>query len=242
MRILMLIDGMETGGAETHVEELSRSLAQLGADVTVASSGGAVARRLAKFGVRHIPIPSVLLPKNDPELRAVASLPLRLAAARKAIAEIIAGERPDVVHSHTRRMAFVANPVCARLKIAHIVTAHAMFSMRFPRGALSCWGNGVIAVSEDIRDRLFEPYDGEIYTIRHKSFAPHRGLSAPKPQNSLQECENRSRRCENSRQRIGNVCLRLGISPLHFGARRTPLRVRVIRNGVRITPPTTREN
>ena len=46
MKILMLIDSLGVGGAETHVETLAQDLATLGCEVVVASSGGAIADKL----------------------------------------------------------------------------------------------------------------------------------------------------------------------------------------------------
>ena len=40
MKILMTLMGLDIGGAETHVLELSRSLCDMGVEVTVASNGG----------------------------------------------------------------------------------------------------------------------------------------------------------------------------------------------------------
>ena len=40
MKILLLIDSLGIGGAETHVFELAGGLRELGAEVCVASSGG----------------------------------------------------------------------------------------------------------------------------------------------------------------------------------------------------------
>lgn len=148
MKILMLIDSLGIGGAETHVETLALGLAELGSDVCVASSGGAIAQRLVAKGIPHLLLPSVV--NTSPRL----PLPLRLALAREMLARYIERERPDVVHAHTRRMAFLISGICRRRKIPLIFTAHAKFSMDFPKNIFSRWGDATIAVSEDIASHV----------------------------------------------------------------------------------------
>ena len=46
MKILMTLMGLEIGGAETHVVELSKELRARGYDIVVASSGGVYEREL----------------------------------------------------------------------------------------------------------------------------------------------------------------------------------------------------
>ena len=65
--------------------------------------------------------------------------------------------------------------VCKRLDIPLVTTAHAMFSMRGYKGAMSRWGDGTIAVSEDIARHI----------VRHSLIKPKRlrvirnGVSLP---------------------------------------------------------------
>ncbi len=140
MKILMLADYLDVGGAETHVEALAAELARLGNDVAVASSGGKTAERLQKNGIKHILLPSV------------GRAPLVFASVCRAIGE----EKPDVVHAHTRRTAFYASLPCKTRKIPLVVTAHALFSMDFPKNFLSFPGDVTIAVSEDIKNHLMK--------------------------------------------------------------------------------------
>ena len=60
MKILLLTDKMDIGGAETHVFSLARELHRAGNRVAVASSGGALALSL---GLPHYTLP---LDKKDP--------------------------------------------------------------------------------------------------------------------------------------------------------------------------------
>ena len=51
MKILILTDRLEIGGAETHIALLVQELAKRGEEVIVASSGGWIADRLEKQGI-----------------------------------------------------------------------------------------------------------------------------------------------------------------------------------------------
>ena len=56
MKILMLCDSMDCGGAETHVLTLSSALVARGHSVCVISRGGRLVNKLLNAGVRHITV------------------------------------------------------------------------------------------------------------------------------------------------------------------------------------------
>ena len=56
-KILMALMGLEIGGAETHVVELSKELKKQGYDIIVASNGGVYEKELAEAGIRHYHVP-----------------------------------------------------------------------------------------------------------------------------------------------------------------------------------------
>lgn len=143
MRIMMLADTLGIGGVETHIEELVSGLERLGCETVVLSGGGRVARRLAERGLRHVSICA---------LTRTHLLPLALLR----ILRIARDEAPDILHAHTRRSALLGSIVCRALHLPLVVSAHALFSMRAPRGALSVWGDATVAVSDDIAGLVSE--------------------------------------------------------------------------------------
>lgn len=145
MKVLMLIDDLGVGGAQTHLIVLARRLCALGCDVFVASSGGELADRLVGSDVKRLYLPKVA--EGGPGF-------VGMLRARRLIARYVKEICPDVVHSHTRRMAFLAQGVCRAHGVVHIFTAHAKFVMDFPKNVLARYGDGVIAVSEDIKNHL----------------------------------------------------------------------------------------
>ena len=145
MRILIVTDSMNIGGAETHVFTLIKELRKKELKITLLSSGGAYAKILQKSGIRFVFAP---LNKRDPF------------SVRRCI-KILREEmhRADVVHAHTRFTSFLANRIRGNSRYPKIVTtAHLNFPI-FPFGAFAFWGDGTLAVSEDIRDYLETNYN-----------------------------------------------------------------------------------
>ena len=150
MKILLLIDNLHSGGAETHVELLARELLALGHEVCVASSGGAIADRLALLGIKQLRLPLLKINKKSNLL----SLLYRCTLSKNLISRYIHKEKPEIIHAHTRKMAFLVHSISRKAKIPLIVTAHSRASMQFPKNLLSKWGDLTIAVSQDIKTHL----------------------------------------------------------------------------------------
>lgn len=144
MRILLLTDRMEAGGAETHIELLAQGLARKGAEVSLLSSGGRMADRLERVGITQYRIPP-----TDGSL-------FRFLRAMKEVTGLLRAERFDLLHAHTRRTAlFLRN---GRHPPPIAVTAHAHYQpLPFPlsRGD---WGDATVAVSEDLRAHLCDRF------------------------------------------------------------------------------------
>ena len=157
MKILLLIDALEIGGAETHVELLATELKSMGHEIVVASGGGKIHERLIKNGIQCIRLPKieVIDPIGKP-LTCKMLYVRQLLRQKRAVARLIDRINPHIVHAHTRRTAFFTHQICKKHKIPLVVTAHAKFSMKFPKKALSKWGDTTIAVSEDIKNHLVQ--------------------------------------------------------------------------------------
>ena len=93
--ILMATMGLDIGGAETHIVELSKQLRRWGYDVIVVSNGGVYEEELTQAGVRcfHAPMHR--------------RSPVPMLKSLFALRRIIKAERPDVVHAHARIPGFL---------------------------------------------------------------------------------------------------------------------------------------
>ena len=142
MKILMLTDRLAIGGAETHIYELARELRRAGHSVVLASGGGAYADKMRAEGFPHRRLP--FDSRNA----------FALAAARRELWLLLRRGNFDMVHAHARLPAFLAAPLCRRLKLPFLTTAHWVFCAQGWRGKLSRWGTHTFAVSPDIKSYL----------------------------------------------------------------------------------------
>ena len=145
MKILILTDRLDIGGAETHIAQLALELLKEGNEVAVASSGGKVADWLQALGILHYCMP---LESHSP---------LVLLRMRCKIRTLIKSEGFAVAHAHARIPALLIRGL-RHLNCAEIVTVHAKFRAGFLRRTLSYWGENCIAVSEDLRAYLHNVY------------------------------------------------------------------------------------
>ena len=145
MKILILTDQLNVGGAETHIALLAQTLLEHGEEVIVASSGGKTADRLEKIG-----IPQIRLPLGTHS-------PLKWLTLRYKIRALIKRKGIEIAHAHARVPASLIHGV-KRLGCAEIVTVHAKFKAGVLRRFFSRWGEKSIAVSEDLRTYLHNVY------------------------------------------------------------------------------------
>ena len=142
----MVLMGLEIGGAETHVVELSKELRREGWDVAVVSNGGVYERELIEAGIRCYHAP---LHKRD------IFLMLRsLGVLRRVIRE----EKPDVVHAHARIPAFLCGILQKQMGFPFVTSAHWVFYVNSILKRIADWGERTIAVSDDIKQYLIDSY------------------------------------------------------------------------------------
>ncbi len=146
MKILLVLMGLEIGGAETHVLELAIGLKQAGHDVIIASNGGIYEKELEKHNIRHIHAP--LHNKNL----------LNMMRSFMILRRTILKEKPDVVHGHARIPSFILGMIHKIHKFNFVTTAHWVFHAKGLIKYLTNWGYRTVAVSEDIRQYLYDNY------------------------------------------------------------------------------------
>ncbi len=146
MKILMALMGLEIGGAETHVVELSKALKKRGYEIVVASNGGVYQKELEDNGIRHIKIP---LHSKKPWLFINSYFKLK---------RLFNSENFDIVHAHARIPAYICGLLAKKYSFRFVTTAHWVFKITPLWKKLANWGEKTIAVSDDIKDYLIENY------------------------------------------------------------------------------------
>jgi polysaccharide pyruvyl transferase CsaB len=146
MKILMALMGLDIGGAETHVVELSRELTRQGHEIVIASNGGAYVPELEKDGIRHALVPMHQRSGVD------------MAKSLRLLEQLIRREQPDLVHAHARIPAFLCGILQKKLHFPFITSAHWVFEVTPLLRLMTNWGDRTVAVSPDIRTYLMENY------------------------------------------------------------------------------------
>ena len=145
-KVLMALMGLEIGGAETHVVELSKELHRQGWEVVVVSNGGVYERELTDAGIRCYHAP---LHKRS------AALMLR---SLHMLRRVIRAEKPDVVHAHARIPAMLCGMLQREMGFPFVTSAHWVFYVNFILKRAANWGERTIAVSDDIKQYLIDNY------------------------------------------------------------------------------------
>lgn len=147
VKILMALMGLNIGGAETHVTELSIALKRMGYDIIVASSGGIYVAELEKNGINHF-----VVPLNNKK-------PKSMIKSYFELNKIIKTQTPDIVHAHARIPGFICGLLQKSMKFKFITTDHGVFKTGTILNRITNWGDITIAVSRDIKDYLLSNYD-----------------------------------------------------------------------------------
>ena len=146
MKILMATMGLDIGGAETHIVELSKQLKQQGHDIAIISNGGVYVPEITAAGIRHYEAPL--------HLRNLGTM----MKSRRILKDVIEKEQPDVVHAHARIPAFLCGTLHKSMKFPFVTTAHWVFTSKGALRYLTNWGERTVAVSDDIKAYLIREY------------------------------------------------------------------------------------
>lgn len=142
MKILMLADTMDIGGAETHIYELSRSLSSMGHQIKILSDGGRTADLLKAQKIEF---------EQTDIFKQLALSPAR---AGHKLCGVLRDFKPDVVHAHTRKTLFAANLASKLIPFPLVFTAHAKFSTSPIKRIFTKPPLHTVAVSEDIKSHF----------------------------------------------------------------------------------------
>ena len=145
-KILMATMKMDIGGAETHILEVSSELVHRGHEITVASNGGVFVPELEARGIKHIEIPFHSKSPSD------------VMKAYRLTKELLKKEKFDIVHAHARIPTVICGRLARKFGIPYVTTAHLTFSVNPLWKILTDWGEGTVAVSDDIKEYLTREY------------------------------------------------------------------------------------
>lgn len=144
MNILFIANHLNIGGVTSYLYTLAGGLKEKGHNVYLASSGGELAEKFIALGVKHIRVP--LMTKNEISPKIIFSFFKLRREAKKFNLEL--------VHSNSRTTQVLGNLLSRALNIPHVFTCHGFFKPKLSRRLFPCWGQGVIAISSEVKEHL----------------------------------------------------------------------------------------
>ncbi len=148
MNILFITNHLNTGGITSYVFTLSSGLKKRGHNVYIASSGGELAFKFKEAGLDYIPIP----------MRTKKEISPKIIFSAIKLSGIVRENKIDIVHSHSRTTQVLGCLLQKLTGARHIFTCHGFFKRRLLRKIFPCWGEKVIAISEQVREHLVKDF------------------------------------------------------------------------------------
>ncbi|MDD5409286.1 MAG: glycosyltransferase, partial [Candidatus Omnitrophica bacterium] len=148
MNILFLANHLNVGGISSYLFTLAEGLKQNGHNVYVASGGGELVEKFSAAGIKHINAP--LRTKKEISPKIIFSF-FKL---KKAIREY----NIDLVHSNSRTTQVLGSLLSRYSAKPHIFTCHGFFKPKLSRRMFPCWGQALIAISDQVKEHLVSDF------------------------------------------------------------------------------------
>ncbi|MFH1398405.1 MAG: glycosyltransferase family 4 protein [Candidatus Omnitrophota bacterium] len=149
MNILFLSTHLNVGGISSYLLSLAGGLKKRGHNIYLASSPGELLPEFKGLGVNFIPIP--IKTKSEANF-------FKILASLFRLLPYIKDNHIDILHSHTRVTQVLGCLIKKQSGIAHITTCHGFFKNRLSRRLFPCWGDKVIAISEQVEEYLIRDF------------------------------------------------------------------------------------
>ncbi len=159
MNILFIANHLNVGGISSYLLTLGTGLRQKGHRVYLACAGGGLQEKFVQAGIDLIKVPLNTKNEISPKLL-ISFLKLKKIAASLDI---------DLVHSHSRTTQVLGCCLAWALGRRHIFTCHGFFKPRLSRRMYGCWGEKVIAISQQVKEHLINDFklDKDMIEVIH---------------------------------------------------------------------------
>ena len=148
MNILFIANHLNVGGISSYLLTLTGGLKQKGHGIYLATAGGELEEKFTRAGVVLIKVP--LKTKNEISPKIFLSF----WKLRKIIREF----KIDLIHSHSRTTQVLGSLLGYFSVKPHIFTCHGFFKPKLPRRIFGCWGQKVIAISQQVKEHLVSDF------------------------------------------------------------------------------------
>lgn len=156
MNILYLSSHLNVGGITSYIFSLARGFKERGHNVYVASSPGDRLDRFISEGINYIRIPIKTKSEVDPKILFSLFKLLR----------VIKEKNIQIVHANTRVTQVLGCLIQKYSGLTFVSTCHGFFKPKFSRRVFPCWGERVIAISQQVSRHLSEDFKVDKEKIR----------------------------------------------------------------------------
>jgi len=148
MNILFIVNHLNIGGISSYILTLASGLREKRHNVFIASSGGELFSKFDELGAVYIPIP--IRTKNE--------LSPKIFLSAFKLKRVIKDNKIEILHSQSRTTQVLGCLLQELTGVKHITTCHGFFKRRFSRKVLPCWGEKIIAISEQVEKHLTDDF------------------------------------------------------------------------------------
>ena len=148
MNILYLTNHLNIGGITSYVLSLATGLKKGGHNINIASSGGQLLSKLKEECIIYLPIPIKTKQEISP----------KIIISKIKLCGLIKKYRIDIIHSNSRTTQVLGCLLSRAMRVPHISTCHGFFKKRLFRKIFPCWGQKVIAISQQVKEHLMRDF------------------------------------------------------------------------------------
>jgi len=144
MNILYLTNHLNIGGISSYCLTLATGMKKRGHNIYIASSGGELLPRFRGEGIIYLPIP----------VKTKSEISYKVLFSKFKLAKFIKENKVDIIHANTRVTQVLSFFIRRSCHKPYVSTCHGFFKKRLFRKIFPCWGDRVIAISEEVKEHL----------------------------------------------------------------------------------------
>lgn len=148
MNILYITNHLNVGGITSYTLTLAAGLKKRGHNVYIASCGGERVLKFKEAGIIYITVP----------INTKREISFKIILSALKLAKIIKKDKIDIIHSHSRTTQVLGCLLHKMTGVKHIFTCHGFFKRRILRKLFPCWGEKVIAISQQVKEHLIKDF------------------------------------------------------------------------------------
>lgn len=155
MKILLLATHLNTGGITQYLLTLAKGFRAQGHMVAVASSGGNMVAVFEALGVDVLTL----------NLRTKSIVSPKLLMSLRPLKQYVEAHDIEVIHAQTRVTQMLGQCLKMLTGRVFVSTCHGFFRPRLVRRCFPFWGDGVIAISEQVQAHLQDDFNVPLSNI-----------------------------------------------------------------------------